>query len=219
MPYDKTQQKRIDAGLCKDCGISRGENGTSIFCRACADKISKRASIRKLNKRKEWKENGSCYNCGGVVDRKGIICFSCNKKANASYHKSKISRLNGKEIRSECRQCKSARIGNSKLCETHWVMDIARKSGLLGKEKELIEKLNNQNWKCFFTGKELVAGINASIDHLSPRSTNPEVESDLDNIVWADKRINSMKGNFNYVDFIDICKTIYIKSTINAIYR
>ena len=46
MAYQPYHQKRITAGLCKDCGSPRGEDGTSIYCRACAAKIQAKANAK-----------------------------------------------------------------------------------------------------------------------------------------------------------------------------
>ena len=63
MPYETTQQARINAGLCKDCGNPRGEDGTTIRCRQCASEAARRATQRSTRVRKERYIAGLCY-CG-----------------------------------------------------------------------------------------------------------------------------------------------------------
>ena len=74
--------------------------------------------------------------------------------------------------------------------------------------EKLYDQLEKQKYKCFYTGVVLIPGENAGLDHLKPGSKNPDLTNDLNNVVWCDKRINNMKGNFSYEEFIEICKKI-----------
>jgi hypothetical protein len=77
MPYERAQQARIDAGLCKDCGQPRGDDGTAVRCRACAEAASLRSTARTKHIRKERLEAGLCLRCGGQRDALTVLCPTC----------------------------------------------------------------------------------------------------------------------------------------------
>lgn len=209
MVYDRTQQRRIDQGLCKDCGEPRGADGTTIYCRKCTTKISKRSYERKKNIRMCRKEAGLCPSCGKKPEENdGVVCGPCKKKQRDYYHSNKKRWGKGKEERKECSCCRNARFYSSKMCETHWYRDIARKYGFRNRHEDLANLLEKQEFKCFYSGRPLVPGGNASIDHLHPRSKRPELESDLNNVAWVDRNVNRAKGNLSYEEFIRLCKEI-----------
>lgn len=80
-----------------------------------------------------------------------------------------------------------------------------------GEERELIvnqmlQKLVDQNFKCYYTSLPLVPGLNASIEHIMPKSKKPELRKEIDNLVWVRREINAMKNNYGFNEFIDFCK-------------
>ncbi len=212
MAYQKFHQDRINLGLCVDCGKARGDTGTTICCRICADKRSKRSTDRKTKQRAFWKEQGLCYTCGGDVKPNQVTCDKCRAKAREYFHKTKQQTRSKKDKNNECKDCKLPRFGKSKCCKRHWAIDIARKTGCLEKHEQLLEKLEKQDCKCFYTGIDLIAGVNASIDHLESRKNSPDKVNDLNNLVWCDRRINSMKGSLNYEEFVNLCNLIAKKA-------
>ena len=209
MAYDKTQQQRIDSGLCKDCGKERGIDGTTIYCRVCVSRISKRSYALQKDKRKKLKELGLCPSCGKApCASDGAVCAPCKKKQRDYYHASKLMRNKRKSMERECTNCKSPRYHESKLCKKHWGMDVVGKYGLHGNHEKLVALLERQGFRCLYTRTELVPGRNASIDHLLPRSRYPERSSDIDNVAWVDRDINRMKGNKTFDEFIGICQAV-----------
>lgn len=214
MTYDKTQQTRINAGLCKDCGNPRGENGTSIHCRPCASHAAKRATARVARIRKERLRAGLCFGCGAERDAETVYCSKCKEKHKEKYParydiKHSQSRRRRNENAGMCRECGKERYYSSSYCSHHFIANIARPYKIpTSMWNDLLRKLEQSNFACFYTGKELVPGVNACIDHLYSRSQHPEKMSDLDNLVWCDKWVNRMKGHMSYQDFISLCQTI-----------
>ena len=54
------RHKARDGGLCVNCFKPRGEDGTKIRCRACADATNVAAFLR----REKLREKGRCLRCG-----------------------------------------------------------------------------------------------------------------------------------------------------------
>ena len=209
MAYDKTQQTRIVAGLCKDCGNPRGADGTTIRCRECATKIAKRASARKERLRQEWEATQLCYNCGAMRDNETVLCTPCREKKNKHGREYAEIRRVKHTSSGMCKKCGKDRYSQSNYCRMHFMENIARKYGVpMALYEVLLQKLENANFTCFYTAIPLIPGVNACVDHLYPRSLHPDRLSDLDNLVWCDKWINRMKGSMSYQEFISLCQTI-----------
>lgn len=118
-----------------------------------------------------------------------------------------------------CTRCAEPSIGRCFLCEYHWLYRVTTKS--FGSEKaqenmsELKALLEKQNYTCPYTGRKLVPGVNASIDHIKPKSKYPELWSDLANIQWVDTDANYAKVDMDEADFLSLCREIY-EYRINA---
>lgn len=209
MAYEKIQQARIDAGLCKDCGTPRGENGTSIRCRTCASAAAKRATVRVARLRKERLATGTCFQCGAERDNETIYCSECRAKAG-KYGKAYSQAKRKKNIsQGKCPECGADRYYESNYCRSHYIRGIAHNWNIPSPlDEELLHKLEEANFTCFYTGVALVPGKNACVDHLHSRSQYPDKMADLENLVWCDKWINRMKGSMSYQDFVALCQVI-----------
>ena len=71
---------------------------------------------------------------------------------------------------------------------------------------QLKAKLGSQQYMCAYTGEKLVPGVNASIDHLVPRSRGGNDAPD--NLHWVSFRVNVMKGDMTHEEFLALCKLI-----------
>lgn len=209
MAYDKTQQTRIDTGLCKDCGNPRGKDGTSIRCRPCASNATKRATQRSKRLRKERLADDLCFYCGGKKDTNTIHCAQCRNKHNTYSKNFSASRREQYEKQGVCKRCGEERYHESNYCRMHFIEHIARKYGVpMPLYEALLQKLEIANFTCFYTGIQIVPGRNACVDHLYSRSQHPDKLSEIDNFVWCDKWINRMKGYMSHQEFISLCQTI-----------
>lgn len=79
--------------------------------------------------------------------------------------------------------------------------------------EQMLEKLISQDFKCFYTGLPLVPGVNASIEHIKPKSKNPELRKDVNNLVWIRTEVNSMRNNYTFEKFLMLCDAC-IKSPV-----
>jgi len=209
MVYEKTQQLRIDEGLCKDCGQPRGINGTTIRCRICANDASTRASNSKKKKRDFWLLNDDlCNQCGKEKDIKFQLCEDCKEKARERYSNTFLEQKEQRILNNVCWMCGKSCFFDSRLCQKHWLKSLLEKYKFdLNQQNLLFVKLEKQNFECFYTGVKLTPGTNCSIDHIEPRSKNGKI-NDPDNCVWVDRKINMIKNNMNHIEFVDLCKQI-----------
>lgn len=150
-----------------------------------------------------------CKKCLGIYHKKyyrehRIQCYAHTKKAIARY----LSEGN-------CRICGKPRLPNSNWgCERHYIQEsianaIGYRSAAYATQMQI--KLHNQNYTCPYTGKKLILGLNAQIDHIQPRSRFPELQSNIDNLRWISAVANRAKGSLTHKEFILFCKNIASK--------
>lgn len=207
MAYIKSQQERINKGLCKECGTARGEDGTSIRCRNCAKGAAARSTVRSRKLRAKWKEDDRvCSTCGAECeDKKLKTCLKCRDYAiKARLRNLDRSRKRKREL-NQCRCCSSQAM--EKRCKSCWTKDILRKHNIDPNLWELFwKKLEDQNFACFYTGIKITPEINASLDHIMPKAKGGT--NDFNNLVWCDRKINSFKNDNDYESLINICDLI-----------
>ena len=99
---------------------------------------------------------------------------------------------------------------NGCWCEKHWFMQAAYRNGFRKRDdwKSVKDVLERQGRKCPYTGKKLVPGVNASIDHKNSRQKFPEQFSDINNIEWIDRDVNAAKGYRTKAEFISLCRIV-----------
>jgi 5-methylcytosine-specific restriction endonuclease McrA len=108
-----------------------------------------------------------------------------------------------------CTKCGKQRVGNTELCELHYYQNSSWcRTGTTINAKRLKEKLEEQDFKCYYTGKPLAIGINASLDHVLSIKNHPNEKNDVENLVWCLKDINLMKNGMDKDEFIAICSLI-----------
>lgn len=112
-----------------------------------------------------------------------------------------------------CRSCVKPPAFGSQVCEDHWFAHRAtQRLGLGGNTRERGQALKSilaaQNYRCPYTGRKLVPGINASVDHIKPGSKHPELRGDLSNIQWVDDVVNRMKQDLSHDEFLELCSLI-----------
>lgn len=177
---------------------------TEKICKACTNSFP--ATTEYFCKRSENKDGlyGKCRNC--LKERERVL-----GKQNWSIRRIQQDvRVQEKRKNNICLHCKNKRLPNSKnYCEKHLLMAKSNEHFNDSKYwKDLKTKLENQNYECYYSGVKLILGVNTSLDHKIPRSSNKPEAFGIDNIVWADKFINIMKNKLTDKEFLETCKTI-----------
>jgi hypothetical protein len=207
MGYSKFQETRIQNGLCKDCGSERGNLGTKVNCRACADKRARASTSRKLLERASYSEE-QCSNCGDVLSTfTHRTCERCRQWRN-HYHKQNSGKARLRKLSTQtCLECSSPAYAPAKRCPKHIIGNSIRKYNIPLEQWDLYwQKLQEQKFECYYTGILLVPEKNLSLDHLLPRSKGGSNE--IDNCVWCDRNINAFKNDLTDEEFIRRCKII-----------
>lgn len=158
------------------------------------------------------------FTCNHYKFGLSYTCKVCDLKRKSIFDKSnpnqlKIRRNNWTKNNLElglCSKCKSTRLLNSNsFCEKHFYQDISHKALGTKKKWEFVKQIYiNQQGKCKYTHKDLILGLNASIDHIKPIAKFPELKYEETNLQWVDLTINRMKRDLLEEEFINICKII-----------
>jgi hypothetical protein len=112
-----------------------------------------------------------------------------------------------------CHNCNNPQAFGSISCENHWFGARATQRLGLGKNaiargQALKQILVDQDYRCAYTGRPLICGSNASIEHKMPVSKRPDLKSDLNNIEWLDVTVNRMKTDMTREEFLETCALI-----------
>lgn len=118
----------------------------------------------------------------------------------------------------QCYLCGSKKIlppidNKRNICQVCYLKRSA--SSTLGSSSQwplLLDKLNQQKWKCAYTGIPLVLRENASIDHILPVSRYPQYRHNIRNVEWVDWRVNHMKLSMTRDEFIQFSRQIAQRS-------
>lgn len=103
-----------------------------------------------------------------------------------------------RKSRSECRGCgRPSKVAFCRICTLKRIASNNLKDRSRAKEIGLL--LHKQGHRCAYTGLPLILGINASIDHIVPRSQGGTNE--ITNLQWVDTRINRMRGTMADAEF------------------
>jgi 5-methylcytosine-specific restriction endonuclease McrA len=143
-----------------------------------------------------------CTACGSPLVDPGCKCVECRR------HESEVKKrwYAKKKTSGECLKCKQPATVKM-YCAEHWFVIIVR-AGF--KNIELVEPLKalleKQNHQCALTGRKLQIGINASIDHIIPRSKGGK--DTIDNLQWVDLDVNFSKSDLSQDEFINLAKEI-----------
>lgn len=199
---ETTRDRRQAAGLCLDCGGAK--EATASRCVPCQ---ANQEQYRDKRKALEGRLTGvTCLNCHRPRDQETKLCSVCSQSAAAA---SRNWRTRRAEDGSRCMYCTEPRWHESTSCRTHFTEKIVHNFGI-GKEhvERITKQLEDSNFTCFYTGLPLVPGVNASIDHVSPRSKYPELTACLDNLVWCDRQVNNLKTSLTVPELLDRCHAI-----------
>lgn len=150
-----------------------------------------------------------CASCGN----KFRSTMAAKKYCSHKCYRLRMSRnwVSKNRARGLCYSCENPPVqGTSSWCEKHWLTQAAWRAGLRGKGswKKIKLLLELQNYICPYTGKKLVIGVNASVDHKLPRSKYPDLVGDISNYEWVDEDVNRAKRAMTKDEFISMCRLI-----------
>ena len=98
---------------------------------------------------------------------------------------------------------------NPTYCEEHWFKSrAARHLGNPEKGPELKALWDAQNGQCAYTGWELKAGTNASLDHILPQAKRPTLVHEITNVEWVHCAVNAAKADMMPSEFISFCQLV-----------
>jgi hypothetical protein len=164
----------------------------------------------KKEDRARRKSEGICYTCPNPAAEGKVTCEVCAIKNKASFEKTRQRRIEA----GECYQCGGIPTlgeGNG-LCIDCWYKKKATDNlGSPSRWQELKDKLESQNFTCPYTGKKLIPGTNASVDHIFPSSTNPELEFEISNVEWVDTQFNRIKSDLNPDQFFHMAVAVLVR--------
>ena len=200
--YVKRRQKeRVDKNLCTKCG----KNKPRLHYKRCEDCINKLKSWRKqTGYDKELytfrKQHKLCVRCGVCLTNHKIKCDECSELSSNRITKRRLAGL--------CVNCKNKSLNTNALCEVCWFKNLAHSSlGVTTAWSSIKELIIKQKYKCAYTGKSLIIGDNASIDHIVPKKRGGT--NTLDNLQWVDLSVNLMKRDMLHDDFLKVVSQIY----------
>jgi hypothetical protein len=150
---------------------------------------------------------GLCRLCEAPRSPKNkSYCVPCAQKSKV-YLKKRAATFKAKGL---CIQCgKSEHAKHLVHCLHCWAGQVA--SARLGSRKHglaILEKLEQQQYRCAYTGRHLIPGKNISLDHVIPVAQAPELAGDVDNVVWCDLSANVAKYDLSRNDFVQLCKEV-----------
>jgi hypothetical protein len=82
----------------------------------------------------------------------------------------------------------------------------ARGADVHTKAAQLEELWAQQSGRCAITGETLVPGVNASLDHILPKSRGGS--DDVKNTQWVEFHINRAKGDLTHTEFLRLCRRV-----------
>jgi 5-methylcytosine-specific restriction endonuclease McrA len=72
----------------------------------------------------------------------------------------------------------------------------------------LDDKFDKQTGICPYTGRHLILGKDASLDHIVPSSKGGT--NDLENLQWVFHKANEMKWNYSEEEFLGLVREIFL---------
>jgi hypothetical protein len=192
---------RKEAGLCLQCGKPIGSRSV-CYCDSCADYFNERSQERQSKLR----EDGVCVSCAKNDSEDGksrcVVCLLEIKEKRKA-------RTNKRVCSGFCVKCgKHSSVDGNAKCETCCLKHAA--FAHLGSSSHWIDLKNlfdQQNGKCVLTGRRISIGIDAEVDHISPKAKGGD--NSLCNLQWVHKKANRMKSDHNLDEFISIVSEIY----------
>lgn len=108
-----------------------------------------------------------------------------------------------------CTRCRKPSLPASRnYCLLHWATLVGNSCGHYDEKfgRILLDKLEEQDYRCAISKEKLIPGFNTSIDHTIPRSKGGSHE--IGNLQWVTISVNRAKSDMSLDEFISFCKNI-----------
>ena len=197
---------------CSQCG-SPTDGGYCVSCREAARDYYHRAVAAK---HQGLVATGTCPRCKQRPSADGVQrCAECREQ-----HREASLTWGRKRTTSRRRQGKCVYCGQQPYmsghaehkmphCETCYLSRMAQNYlGDSARASELLAVLEQQNYRCAYTGEVMELGVNASLEHRFPVSRFPERACDISNMEWVLWKVNEMKRDRTPDEFLDDIRTI-----------
>lgn len=148
--------------------------------------------------------DGKCTECQRPHRENRTLCDVCNSNKSRRAKQRRIVRRES----GLCMNCPVPATVNE-FCFDCWLKTLVYNAlgTITGNGwQEMKQKLEDQKFRCAYTGQSLIPGVNASIDHKTPRSKGGL--NTTDNLWWVTKQVNLMKTNVTHENFIAICRQV-----------
>lgn len=114
--------------------------------------------------------------------------------------------VDGRRASGACVRCGSTASAGAH-CRWCWFAMMARNAlGSRSRGPDLARLWLAQGGRCAYTGRQLTPGVNASVDHVLPRSRGGSDE--LDNLVWTCAEVNRAKTDLTPEAFRALCAEV-----------
>ena len=190
-------------GYCSKCK-DEVRNRTNGWCAKCMGKYLKTYGKERYLERINNHKCTCCGNPNDNIDDK-TKCKNCTIKESAAYRK----RREVFKLSNMCYKCHKNSPMNDyiSMCKQCWFKQMSYASTKSREHSIDIENLFiRQNYKCIYTGEELIPGKNASIDHIIPKSKGGN--NDISNLQWVSKKINNAKRDMTHEEFVNFLNLI-----------
>jgi len=192
-------RKRIESGICVQCGKVRDGN-SKRYCSSCSAAFLSNSKLRQ----KSLLESSLCTSCGKNPLHSSRHCRDCLDRFNERRRVKKETLLSN----NLCTRCgKQEVIKDNTRCDVCILKHMAwnhMKDG--SKWTELKSIFEKQNGICPYTGRLLQIGVDAELDHIIPVSKGGN--SELGNYQWVYNKVNVMKLDHMHDEFICLIKEI-----------
>jgi hypothetical protein len=146
-----------------------------------------------------------CVHCGKDPIIGKSLCEECTVAAARHNHEWRERRKAG----DRCMYCTKPKWQESVTCRHHFIEKRLKNFKMPSWAIQYMsDRLDMQNSRCFYTGVELVAGRNLSVDHYRSQARNPDLANDPHNLVWCDEAVNMMKWDRSPADFVAMCEAV-----------
>ncbi len=155
------------------------------------------------------KDAGLCVWCGKPKDDLGtkVLCSECK---TVQIEKNKTRRHKYLKM-NKCVQCGRETVPNNNFCTKHYFQNVSWSAfGTTKYWVDIQKKWDQQKGRCAYTDEILILGVNASLDHILPRSKYPEVKDSIDNIQWISTKMNIIKNDMTESEMERLFKRVLI---------